>query len=446
MQYLNYLSLLGTVRKANTTEVGYSEGSRQLHASLWIPQRYFGFCSYFMKFSAMDVTKESGRPSILKRLQAELDNAVASGLPGVTASIGTSNGIIWKGSAGFSDIPTKSPIDSSHVFGIGSITKVFVAVVVLQLVEEQRLSTEAALESLLEEQVVSNIPHAAHATIGDCLKHFSGIPSWEDDPRWIVDGRGKNMNPSRIWGKRDALEYVKEYDNKIPQGQFSYSNSNHTLLGLVIEIVTGNTAESEIRRRILDPCGLESTYLEGFESPRPGTKPASRYHWITDEFKKTAGISPYFKECGPQLLDVSNSNLSVEWTAGGIVSTPSDLVTFGLAIRDGRLLSPSSLQYVYTWFPGRANAEIGHGLFRAKTEHGFLRGHNGSVLGFTGSLWWCEDSDCVISVVANVGTMHCGEVPAAANTVLFQSKFLPLAISYSKTHRDQGKAENIPIL
>ncbi|KAF7924744.1 uncharacterized protein EAE97_010695 [Botrytis byssoidea] len=74
--------------------------------------------------------------------------------------------------------------------------------------------------------------------------------------------------------------------------------------------------------------------------------------------------------------------------------------------------------------------EIGHGIFRSgnpRTQENWL-GHNGSVLGFTGSLWWKDEIDCVVCVLANVGTMHAGKVSSSAPQIAFESKFLEVAV------------------
>ncbi len=83
------------------------------------------------------------------------------------------------------------------LFGVGSITKTFAAVVILQLVEEGRLDLHATAASLLG-VAVAGIPNADQATIAQLLNHTGGVPSWEDDPAWIHEGRGDRLDPGRI--------------------------------------------------------------------------------------------------------------------------------------------------------------------------------------------------------------------------------------------------------
>lgn len=357
-------------------------------------------------------------------LQALIDAAVAGGIPGISVAVVGRDGVVSLASAGQADVVSRVPVRSDMLFGIGSITKTFVAVVILQLAEEGRVALDATAPSVLG-AAVQGIPNADVATIAQLLNHTGGVPSWEDDPAWIRDGRGAALDVNRVWGKADTLAYVAGHAPLSPPGlQFGYANTNFTLLGLVIEKLTGEEAMSEIRRRILAPLGIDEIYLEGFE-PLPRSRLSHRYHWITPEFRSTAGVNAAFTEVHPGLLDVSASNLSVEWTAGGMVATARALASFGAALRDGRLLSPRSTRFMTQWFPVASqathdafrNAHVGHNLFRSQYADGLaVVGHDGDVLGFSGSLYWVEGTDVVVAVLCNVGSMHAG---AAAGGVAY---------------------------
>ena len=93
------------------------------------------------------------------------------------------------------------------LFGVGSITKTFVAVVILQLAEEGRLDLSATAESVLASGV-DGVPNAATATIAQLLNHTGGVPSWEDDPAWIRDGRVDRLDVDRMWDKTATLAYM----------------------------------------------------------------------------------------------------------------------------------------------------------------------------------------------------------------------------------------------
>jgi len=357
-------------------------------------------------------------------LQGLLEAGVSMGLPGIAAAVATSEGMAWSGTAGMADLEAGTPVGRDMLLGIGSITKTFVAVVVLQLVEEGRLDLDATPESILG-SAVDGIPNADKATVAELLNHTGGVPSWEDDPAWISDGRGATLEVDRIWGKTETLPYIKGHEPLAAPGvAYSYANTNYTLLGMIIEAVTGADAVTEIHRRILDPLGLEDIYLEGFE-PVPAERLPHRYHWATPTFREDAGVNEAFSEVRSDLIDVSHSNLSVEWTAGGMVASARDLVRYVQALRGGRLLEPESMEFMLDWFPAGERRQVGHNVFRSEYPDGLaVIGHSGSVLGFTASVYWVEGTDVAVAVVANVGTMHSGRVPASAGSVARARPFI----------------------
>ena len=373
--------------------------------------------------------KVLGKPDIIAALESILAEGIDAGVPGLSAQVSSSQGTLWQSSAGFIDIEAQKPVEKKHLFGIGSITKVFIAVVILQLVDEMKLRLQDTIGDILAPHIYHGVENAPQATVAGLLSHTAGIDSWEDDPAWIINGRGRKLIPEKIWGKTETLGYIRRPNPSGPKpGKYSYSNSNFTLLGLVIEKISQHTAEGEIRRRSLEPLSMEHTYLEAFEEARPHTSPR-RYHWDTAEFQSTAGICPGFKQLRDNLIDTTGSNLSVEWTAGGMVSSPSDLIKFATALRDGKLLSPSSLEVMKDWHPAQGSMEVGHGLFRFQGPEGAGNwlGHYGDVLGFTGAWCWKEQGDCVVCVLANIGTMHAGRVPSSASDLVKQSAFLKFA-------------------
>ena len=181
----------------------------------------------------MAKSSSSSQADIVARLQAILDSSIAAGVPGISASIRTSSQILWSSTAGFSDLSNQIPINDTHVFGIGSITKVFITIVILQLIEEDKLKLSDTISSLLAEEVFHGIGNAESATIGGLLRHSAGVESWEDDTKWIVEGRGKDLDPERLWGKQDTLEYIRHPSSLTP-GDFSYANTNSRFWGWLL--------------------------------------------------------------------------------------------------------------------------------------------------------------------------------------------------------------------
>jgi D-alanyl-D-alanine carboxypeptidase len=288
---------------------------------------------------------------------------------------------------------------------------------------------------LLGDAVVGGIPNADRATVRQLLEHTSGVPSWEFDPEWIRHGRGAAMDVSHQWGKTEALDYLKNGRNRAtsePGLGYGYSNSNYTLLGLIIEKVTGHEAVLEIHDRILTPLALADVHLEGFE-PVDGSRLPSRYHFGTADFVRDAGLHSTFHPVhGPlvhgPLIDVSHSNLSTEWTAGAMLSTAHDLALFARAVRDGHVVGPTGLARMMAFKPtDDRDEDMGQGLALDRYGAQRLIGYTGNVLGFGAAVGWVPDQDVVIALMTNVGAMHAGDSAYFPEKLLKQTRLIELA-------------------
>lgn len=366
-------------------------------------------------------------------LRAELERSLDQGLPGITVALATRQGVVWMGSAGYANIETHAPAHAGYLYGIGSITKVFVACVIQQLADEGRLDLDATARDILGDAVVGDIPNAGQATLRQLLDHTSGIPTWEFDADWIRRGRGATLLTERPWRKDEPLDYIRHGRHpatNAPGAAYAYSNSNYTILGLVIEKVTGHEAVREIHERVLAPLGLTDIRMEGFE-PVDAARIPARYHYNTADFRRDAGLHPSFRPVARGLIDVSASNLSTEWTAGGLMATARDLAVFARALRDGALVGPQGMQRMLAFIPTRdaddPGSEVGQGLFRERLEGATLIGEDGGVLGFGAVMGWLEQDDLVIVVMTNVGSMHAGEAAYYPLKLVKSARFLRAA-------------------
>lgn len=369
-------------------------------------------------------------------LRNALVQGIAMGIPGLSVAIGTGNSLTWMGTAGYSDLLQKVPVKTGDRFGVGSITKTFVANVILQLVQEGRLDLDRTAADYLDLEIVRDVPNTDKATLRQLLNHQSGIPTWEFQEEWIRKGRGDQMKLGRVWGKTETLAYVRSElitaDHE-PGHRYSYSNTNYTILGLIIEAVTGNEAVTEIRHRILEPLHLEDTFLESFEEVPGGC--VHHYHYATPQFVDVAGVHRGFTEIRPYLVESTAANLSTEWTAGGMVSTARDLVRWAQAIRNGELLSPAMQDEVFTYYPpneiGNTRQEYMQGVLKINDFYNdcAVFGHGGGTLGFTALMYWLEDTDIVVVLLANVGDMHSGLNPSPVG-MFFKDVFLPAILKF----------------
>lgn len=370
----------------------------------------------------------------IEKLQNALIQGIVMGIPGLSVAIGSSSDLFWAGTAGYSDLFLKVPLKTSDRFGIGSITKTFVARVIFQLVEEGKLKLDQRAIENLDQELVKHIPNIDKATVRQLLNHQSGIPTWEFQKDWIRKARGDLIRPGKTWGKTETLEFLKDQSitpNHEPGEKYSYSNTNYTILGLLIEATTGNSTAAEIRQRLLDPLKMEDTFFESFEDIPGGF--VNHYHFATPIFAASAGIHQNFPEIRPYLIETTAANLSCEWTAGGMVSSARDLLRWAQAIQTGELLNPASHKEIFRHYPPLKSEDSREtylqGIQKIKSYYKdqTAYGHSGGTLGFTAKMFWLDKAGITIVLLTNVGEMHSGLNPAPVG-LFFREILLPVAM------------------
>jgi D-alanyl-D-alanine carboxypeptidase len=269
----------------------------------------------------------------------------------------------WTMAAGVGDLATAAPMRLDDHFRIASITKTFTATVVLQLVDEGRLSLDDHLG-----RFISGIPNGERITIRQLLGMSAGIYNYVHDLLIAVDYVDDPLLP---FGPEQVVEIVRAHgEADFPPGaEVRYTDTNYVFLGLIIEQVTGRSVGTEITDRIIGPLGLTGTsYPDTPELPTPYT-----HGYLAGQ-------------PGEPLRDVTRSNPAVPAAAGAMISTVADLKTWAAALATGALLSPA-LQAERLAFRRFAQAPVGYGL-GVLEAYGFL-GHNGGIFGY--SSWMLYD-------------------------------------------------------
>ncbi|WP_370944357.1 serine hydrolase domain-containing protein [Amycolatopsis sp. cg5] len=285
-------------------------------------------------------------------VQRTLDSVVAAGAPGAQV---TTRGYALR--SGVGDLRTGAPMPWHSHFRAGSVTKPFVAVLVLQLVGEGKVALDAPVTRYLPEAGTGAI------TVRQLLQHTSGLPDYLDDLR-LDDPetlRHRGAEPAEL------VALAMKHPPLFPPGaKWSYSNTNYIFAGMLVERVTGRTVQAELSSRILRPLGLRDTYLpvrgdERLPAPHP------------------RGYTPL----KGSLADFTEFDATIAWTAGGLVTTGEDLNRFFTALLGGRLLRPAQLAEMKRTVPRDADSEYGLGLGKLYLSCGKeFWGHGGDILGF----------------------------------------------------------------
>ncbi|MBH1934084.1 beta-lactamase family protein [Streptomyces sp. AV19] len=271
--------------------------------------------------------------------QAALEGHVSElKLPGALGQARDENGA-WNGSAGVADRETGRKRSPEDRFRVGSVSKVFTSVVLLQLEAEGRLSLDDTVEKWLPGVVRGNGNDGSKITVRQLLNHTSGLFNYTDDKDFYrqihedyPEHRFQSQTPAELIAV--ALRHEPEF---APGTGWHYSNTNYILAGMIVEKVTGHRYADEIQQRIIKPLGLRGTSLPGNATNMPD--PHGRAYTT---------LYPRNPQPDDKVHDVTEQNASWLWAAGEIISTTGDLNTFYQALLGGRLLPAAQQKELLT--------------------------------------------------------------------------------------------------
>ncbi|WP_432514256.1 serine hydrolase domain-containing protein [Kineococcus sp. SYSU DK001] len=316
-------------------------------------------------------------------LQQDADALLTLGTPGVLAELDRAGHRDLTVRAGFGDVAAQTPVPWNARFRIASVTKPFVAATLLQLVGEGRLSLDDTVEQHLPGLVQGNGNDGKLISIRQLLQHTSGLPEYLAVMPQLFSGEGFQQHRFDNLTAQDAVALaMTQTPTFAPGTSWNYSNTNYVLAGMVIEQVTGNTWEHEVRERIVRPLGLRHTTLPGSSSEIHGP------HAVGYERFPGEGATPEDPRYG-EAIDATELNPSWAGAAGAIISTTDDVNTFLQALVSGRVLRPAQWVDMTATVPAseefRSNwpgARYGLGIMWVPTSCGGMWAHGGDIQGF----------------------------------------------------------------
>jgi peptidoglycan/LPS O-acetylase OafA/YrhL/CubicO group peptidase (beta-lactamase class C family) len=325
-------------------------------------------------------------PVLTAELQHLLDDTVLDGfVPGAVMSVSVPGYAPWTGTSGLADRGTARPMRPDTPVRLGSVSKLFTAVVVLQLVEEDRITLDTPISTWLSERV----PDSDRITVRQLLQHTSGLYDYLEDRTFIAE---MQRDPEREWEPEELVAYASQFPRG-PRGQWDYSSTNYVVLGMLVEQVTGQSLAAEMRQRVFEPLALQHTVVLPEEDA-----PTSLAH----------GYS--------QGTDITSASMSFAFATGNIVSTADDLQRFGRALFAGELLKAETRDLMLRFVSGRGQydmpaLEYGLGVMRNQLpldvaegrdpRAGRVLGHIGGYGGFRTALWYTPSSGVTIALSLN---------------------------------------------
>ena len=298
--------------------------------------------------------------------------------------------VVFNKAYGFADVDKNIAADRMTKYKIGSVTKTFTAVMIMQLIEEKKLNLQTKLN-----RFYPKITNAEKITIYDLLHHRTGIVDY-------INGDSITAkNIYRFHSKEEMIQKITDYKPLFEPGtKHEYSNSNYNLLGYIIETLTKKSYAENIQTRIVKKANLLNTY---FPQGKIETSIGESYSYLFN---------------GTKWEKVEEWENSIAYSAGAIISTPADLTRFMYALFDGKLVKPSSLEQM---------KEIKEGYGKALMQFPFgerrFYGHTGGIENFRAVVGYYPTEKLGISLIVNGDNFNRNDIMIGVLSIYYKMPF-----------------------
>ncbi len=354
----------------------------------------------------------------------------ANQIPGMAFGVARDGEILESGGVGFSDLAEEIPTDPDTVYGIGSITKSFTCLAVMQLQERGVLSVEDPVNKWLPEFRLPGDADTEGITLHHLMTHTSGMPplislfhamarSMEDDPS-VEEFRDDVSDLKAIDTYEELMDLIAELDFELlgaPGECFSYSNDGYGLLGAVIERSSEQSYSSFLQENILEPLDMQHTTLQTDK---------------LEEFSKVTKLYASKDKQGKEMIYHSPGwwEFPAMEAAGRLLSTVNDLLKYLEVYRclgevDGeRIASEESIRQMmhpHVSAPYPAESHYGYGLSVQTDYHGVtLVGHGGGIKGVSADVLMAVEDDITAATLSNLSGVPSRSVSRGAVNALKQ--------------------------
>lgn len=321
-----------------------------------------------------------------------LDQYKRKGLPGISLLINDSKGT-WVGAVGKADISNNIDFVPGTISKAASITKLFIGTLVFKMMEDS-VNTGIGYKDLnkkisdwLPSSTMDKIANGKTVTLGQCMKHETGIPDLIEEDRFYL---AVLNNPNKKWSQDELLEFIYNKPALFTAGDTAvYSNTNTILITMILEKQTGKKHADLLKQYIINPLGLSNTYYQPHDK------------------LPTSVAQGYFDLYNNQtIVNVSNLVTGSGNGYGGIFSNLFDLFKFENALLVQRtFLKPSSMIIMETYGKQDDTNFYGYGIQKSYIYGAdFGIGHKGRDLGYTANMFYFPTKGVTHIFFINYGT------------------------------------------
>ncbi|MCY4162759.1 MAG: serine hydrolase [bacterium] len=334
---------------------------------------------------------------------ATQDWMMSAGAPGLVLSIARGAAEPHTFSWGVSDLKTQEPLSVTDYVRIGSVTKPVTTVAIMSLVEEGAVSLDTPVTEYLGDSWYDTYENGAKITLRHLMGHTAGFVEYAFDPGFFVLGASRldvQITPEEIVRFFTAYGPVTEFES-----EYNYSTAGHVVAGMVIEAVTGNPADEEIRSRIFQPLGLENIYLPPNEQPPQQVVNSYNGGLLYGAFSALTNVpdEAQAEYLGNRYIATNSYPQqflqSAGWTGGGIEAQIGDVSKLFRGLFAGDLISEESLAEMTTT---GVNPTYGLGVDVENTDGILAYSHGGAIPGFRTRAIYIPEWDITVAATTNV--------------------------------------------
>lgn len=303
-----------------------------------------------------------------------------------SVAISKDNKLVYKKAVGFKNMESKTVANVDTQYKIGSISKTFTAVLIFKAIEQKKLTLDAKLSSYFP-----TIKNAEKITIKNLLNHTSGIYSITNEEDYL------SWNTRKL-SEKEMVAKISSFESEFePNAKNDYSNSNYILLSYILEKVYQKNYGEILENQITKPLQLKETYFG--ENLKMKSQVAQSY-----SFDKSWKLE-------------TDTDFSVPMGAGGIVSTPNDLVQFINALTSGKIITKESFAEMITF-----SNRYGLGIFEIPFENHKGVGHDGAIDGFKSMVTAFPENKISYAIISNGSNYNMGLVSETILNSIFNNK------------------------
>lgn len=329
--------------------------------------------------------------------------------PGGAAIVVRKGQVIYKKASGMADMELNVSLQPDMIFRLGSITKQFTAVAILQLASQGKLSLQDDIKKFMPE-----LPFKENITVEQLLHHTSGIKSYTDKP----DFPGKmrtDMKPMEVimLTANDTLEFK-------PGTKWNYNNTGYVMLGYIIEKVSGKTYEEYVHQNLFAPAGMGNSYY--------GSEP-----------KIIKNRAKGYKKEGTAFQNSDYISMTLPYAAGSLISTVEDLWKWNRALYSYQFIKKEWLDKMLTAYtlPDGKSTNYGYGLSFGTIQGSKTIEHGGGIPGFSTDAMYLPAEDVFVAVFSNCDCKNPGNASAQLAALAIGKPYIVKVIPITETEGKQ---------